>query len=74
MSCLQSASVEVFLPTQQFDYLGSFHNGKDYDRAQPADIFLASPRWRCDQELSGVVLHHVERLGAPLVTIIAVTP
>jgi hypothetical protein len=66
-SCLYSVSTSYYLPSDRFEYLGSYGGGA-VASGEP-DVFLASTRWGCDQRQDGPVIHVVSREGAPLLLI-----
>ena len=71
-SCLFSTSTSHFLPTDRFEYIGSFDNGQMIS-GHP-DVLLATTRWGCAERLPGRTVHSVTRLGVPLLHIIEVEP
>ncbi len=69
-SCSHSASTSYFLPTDRFDYVGSYHDGQlIFDEP---DVLLATTRWACNKMRKGRTLHVVERMGVPLLYVIEV--
>jgi hypothetical protein len=72
-SCLYSLSTSYFLPRDKFEYVGTFHDGQQIPHGVRPDLFLATTRWGCHENLEGRVLHTVTRQGAPLLYIIEVS-
>ena len=71
-SCLYSLSTSYYLKDNRYEYIGSYHDGQRVSGVP--DLFLASPRWNCDQKNSGQVIHVISKMGAPLVYIMQVSP
>ena len=71
-SCLFSLSTSYYLRDDQFEYIGSYHDGQRV--TETPDIFLATRRWNCDETLNGEVIYEISRMGASLVQIKKVTP
>jgi hypothetical protein len=72
-SCLYSLSTSYYLTDSRFEYIGSYNDGQMVEQDDP-HLFLASPRWHCDQRKSGEVLYTVTRMGASLMSVIKVSP
>jgi hypothetical protein len=70
-SCLFSLSTSYYLQDNRFEYIGSYNDGQPVSGTP--DLFLASPRWGCDEKLQGETIHTITRMGAPLTYIIKVT-
>jgi hypothetical protein len=73
-SCSYSLSTSYFLPPDRFEYVGSLEKGQIMPEHVTPDVLLATPRWDCDKKLAGDVIHVVARQGAPLLTIVEVSP
>jgi 4-amino-4-deoxy-L-arabinose transferase-like glycosyltransferase len=71
-SCLFSLSTSYYLRDDRFDYIGSYHDGQKISGTP--DLFLASPRWGCNEKNSGEIIHVISRMGAPLIYIMRVSP
>jgi len=68
-----STSTEHYLPTDRFEYLGSYHNGGQVKAdAPPPDVFLSILRTNAHLRHTGRILHTVERMGVPLLYVIEV--
>ena len=59
-TCSEPTATSYYLPADPFELVA-----KD----EAPDVFLGSSRWRCIDDLDGRVVHTVERMGFPLVTI-----
>jgi hypothetical protein len=59
-SCSQSTSTAHYLPRERFE-LVAWHDAPD--------LFLGSRRWNCVDRVDGRVVHIVERMAVPLVTV-----
>ena len=72
-SCLYSLSTSYYLPEDKFEYLGTFHDGNHIAENAKPDLFLASPRWNCPENLDGKIINTISRQSAPLLFIIEVS-
>jgi hypothetical protein len=57
-SCSNPLSTRYFLRSAHFRYV--------YLAEEPADVFLATTRWHCDEAVAGRVVHRVQRQGVTL--------
>ncbi len=73
VSCLHSLSTSYFLPDDRFEYLGTYHDGKEIPEDAKPDLFLATTRWEGHKNLKGKVLHIISRKNVPLLYIIEVS-
>ncbi len=73
VSCLYSLSTSYFLPDDRFEYLGTYHDGKEIPEDAKPDLFLATTRWEGHKNLTGKVLHIISRKNVPLLYIIEVS-
>ena len=60
-SCSHPLSTRYFLPADRFRYV--------FLSEEPADVFLATTRWHCDESVPGRVVHRVQRQGVTLLYI-----
>jgi 4-amino-4-deoxy-L-arabinose transferase-like glycosyltransferase len=73
VSCLHALSTSYFLPEDRFEYLGTFHDGKEIPENAEPDLFLATTRWSGHKKLEGKLLHVISRKNVPLLYIIEVS-
>jgi len=73
VSCLYSLSTSYFLTDDRFEYLGTYHDGKEIPEDAKPDLFLATTRWGGHKKLKGKVLHIISRKNVPLLYIIEVS-
>jgi hypothetical protein len=67
-TCDQSSSGRVFYYLQHWPNAAAHFSV--VERAQDADLFLATTRWDCHRRVAAEVIHVVERQGAPLLYVL----